>query len=325
MSVTNNKRPFAVTLLRRLKGGMNYLADRLLFGRRAGLLATFFLLLTLAIIGRILVANWELIRTYQWQFRPVWLLYALLFFLIDLLLATWAWHLLTIRLAGYDNFRQSAKICWSANLARRIPGPIWYIAGRALLYEKEGVSKATISLLSALELLFFLVSGLITVALTLPFWVLPAAFVSNLSQYWFFLLLLPLTLLCVHPRFLEKVWHMLNRTPLPTRLKWRDTIVWLWLYVLTWIVGALVLFTVINLVQPLPPGKIIVIIGVWALAGSVSLAGSLTISVIGLREASLALLLTSLVPAPIALIVAVAVRIVWLAGEFLSVLLAWRL
>ena len=325
MSVTNNVRPFAATLWRQVKGGMSYLAGHLLFGRRAGLLAAFFLLVTLVIIGRILVTNWELIKAYQWQFRPVWLIYALLFFLLDLLLATWAWHLLTVRLASYDNFRQSAKICWSANLARRIPGPIWYIAGRALLYEKEGVSKATISLLSALELLFFLVSGLITVALTLPFWALPAALISHLSHYWFFLLLLPLSFLCVHPRFLEKVWQNLNRTPLPKRLRWRDTTAWLWLYVLTWIVGAFVLFSVINLVQPLPPGKIIAIIGVWALAGSVSLAGSLTISIIGLREASLALLLTQLIPAPIALIVAVAVRIIWLAGEFLSVLLAWRL
>lgn len=304
---------------------MSYLVGRLLSGRRTGLLAAFFLLVTLVIIGRILVTNWELIKTYQWQFRPVWLIYALLFFLLDLLLATWAWHLLTVRLASYDNFRRSAKICWSANLARRIPGPIWYIAGRALLYEKEGVSKATISLLSALELLFFLVSGLITVALTLPFWALPAVLVSHLNQYWFFLLLLPPSFLFVHPRFLEKLWQKLNKTPLPKRLKWRDTIAWLWLYVLTWIVGAFVLFSVINLVQPLAPGKIIVIIGVWALAGSVSLAGSLTISFIGLREASLALLLTQLIPAPIALIVAVAVRIVWLAGEILSVLLAWRL
>ncbi|MFO7539977.1 MAG: hypothetical protein R6X32_18210, partial [Chloroflexota bacterium] len=142
-----------------------------------------FLILSLLVIGLLLLNNWETIESFDWQVRPIWLLYIFIFFIIDLLVATWVWHLLVVRLANYRNFRQSAKICWRANLARRIPTPVWYIAGRALMYEKVGVSKTTTSLLSTLELLFFFLSGLATTLLTLPFWAIPPELTPHINPW----------------------------------------------------------------------------------------------------------------------------------------------
>ena len=285
----------------------------------------FLFLLSLGIITSIIVYNWEIIQAYQWQIRPVWLLGVLVFFLLDLLVATWVWHLLVARLANYSNFRRSAKICWRANLARRIPTPVWYIAGRAVMYEQEGVSKTTTSLLSGLELIFFFISGLITTLLILPFWIIPDEMRLQTNQFGLLILLLSATIFFVHPKLLEKLWaHLRPDTPLQ-ELMWRDTIVWLAYYVTTWILGAFVLFSVMNLLQPVSLSHIIPIIGIWSLAGTLSLAGALTISIIGIRELSLTLLLATIVPAPIALIIAILIRIVWMLGEMLSVLLSLRL
>ncbi|MEM7333745.1 MAG: hypothetical protein AAF490_16780 [Chloroflexota bacterium] len=286
------------------------------------LISLFFFLLAAAAIGQIIYSNWETFQTFDWQINLPWLIAILIFFLIDLIVATWAWHQLTIKLANFNNFRKSAKICWSANLARRIPGPIWYIAGRALMYEQEGVSKRTTSMLSGLELAFFLISGLFTTILTLPFWVLPEQIATQQTQFIFVLILVPCTALFAHPKLLKSIWQRFSKENLTQDLTWKDTTTWIVNYVLAWLFGAFVFYSTINFVYPLPISELPQIIGIWSLAGAISLAGSLTISVIGLREISLALLLGPLLPPPIVLIVAIGIRIVWVIGEFLSALIA---
>jgi hypothetical protein len=289
------------------------------------IVTSLFLLLSFVVIGLMLANHWETVAALEWRIRPVWLLYIALFFAIDLLVATWAWHLLVARLANYRNFRQSAKICWRANLARRIPTPVWYIANRALLYEQVGVSKTTTSLLSSLELVFFLLSGLATTLLTLPFWAIPAEFMADYNPLLWLALLAPFSLLFVHPRLLEKVWRRIRPDIALEPLRWRDTISWLFYYILAWLFGALVLFSAINLLYPVPINQIIVVVGVWSLAGSVSLAGALTVSLIGVREISLLLLLTIIVPAPIAVIAAILIRLIWIVGETVGAIVSLKL
>lgn len=304
------------------QGGVNWLSHSL-WAKRA--ISFFFLLLTAVVIAGILHNNREMITNFEWQLRPIWLLYITLFFAIDLMVATWVWHLLVSKLANYHNFRQSAKICWWSNLARRIPTPIWYITGRAVLYEKVGVSKTTTTLLSTLELIFFFLSGIVTTLLTLPFWAIPPQATSTIPPTIIFLLLLPLSIFFVHPRLLQKIWHWLQPNIPLTPLSWQDTITWFTYYILAWFFGALVLFSVINLIMPLAITNLITIIGIWSLAGTISLAGSLTISLIGVREISLTLLLTTLVPAPIALLAALLIRLVWLIGETIGALISYKL
>ncbi len=298
-------------------------------GWRRPALTTLFVLLSLAVIARVIWGNWDLLSGYNWQLRPVYLLYALIFFGLDFFLALWAWHLLVARLANYHNLRQSIKIYLYANLARRIPGSVWYIASRALLYQAEGVSKTSTSLLSGLELAFFILSGVAATLLTLPFWQPALRSQSQISlleqEPLLGVLLIPLALLLVHPRVLGWLWRKVSPEQDILALSWRDTILWLGVYILTWVLGGGVLFSIINLFYPLPLNHFIMIVGIWSLAGVVSLAGFITISIFGLREISLALLLTLVMPGPVALVIAVTIRLIWLSGELITSLLSLRL
>lgn len=316
--------------LRGLAGQLSRWGRYLMSGWRRPALTALFVVLSLVVIGRVIWGNWELLASYPWRLRPRYLLYALIFFGLDFFLALWAWHLLVARLANYRNFRQTIKIYLYANLARRIPGSVWYIASRALLYQAVGVSKTSTSLLSGLELAFFILSGVATTLLSLPFW---QASTRDQSQLGSFLthepllaaLLIPLALLLVHPRVLGWLWRKVSPENPAMTLSWHDTAVWMGVYILTWVLGGAVLFSVINLFYILPLSQLGMIIGIWSLAGAVSLAGFVTISIFGLREISLVLLLTLVLPGPVALVIAVAIRLIWLSGELITSLLSLKL
>ncbi|HRQ38301.1 MAG TPA: hypothetical protein PLD25_10340 [Chloroflexota bacterium] len=308
-----------------LVGKMRRVGHYLTTGWRRQFLSAFFVLFTISLIVRVIHGNWDLLSNYAWDIRPEWLLYGIAAFFADFFLVIWIWHLLVTRLANYNNRRRTVKIYLQANLSRRIPGMVWYIASRAVLYQEAGVSKTQISLLSGLELAFFMISGFVTTLLTLPFWSGLDEVLSPSAQLWTSLFMLLLGGILVHPRILQKLWQKINRSMPEQELQWGDTAVWLTLYILTWIVGGLVLFSVINFFQPLAITHLITIIGMWSLSGTISLAGFFTISFVGLREVTLIVLLTQLLPMPVTLIVAITVRLMWLTGELLASLVSFRL
>ncbi|MEZ4510984.1 MAG: hypothetical protein R3C62_03840 [Chloroflexota bacterium] len=304
---------------------VNRVAHTLFTGRWRRVVTGVFLGLTAVVILTVLYGNRELLRTYEWHIQPYWLLIATLVMFGSMFLGGWAWHLVAKRMAGVENGRLNLKIWWYANLAKRIPGVVWYIASRAILYEQAGVSKRTTSLLSGLELALIFVSGIITTLLTLPFWILPTEITENLGRAWFLLILLPLSFLLIQPRILEKIWQKLSHETNTHPLRWRDTLYWLGFYVIIWVLGGVVMFSTINFFQTLPATQLLATIGMWALASSVSLAGAITFTSIGVREVSLTLLLTQLMPLPVAIITIIAIRLLWLAGELITAVISLKL
>jgi hypothetical protein len=311
--------------LQSLAGWFSRAAQYLFTGRRQRVVTAVFLLLTAVVISSLIAGNWELLRDYEWQIRPSWLLYALMFILVDMFLGAVVWHSLCVRFIKHPHFLTNIKIWWYANLARRIPGTVWFIASRAILYETVGVAKLPVSLLSGLEMVLIFVSGIVTTLLTLPFWILPEEVTQNIDLIWFLPITVILCVIIVHPRVLEKIWRIFSRQGPTERLYWRDTTTWLLLYIIVWIVGGLALFCLINFFQPLPSTTVIAAIGMWALASTISLAGTLTITGLGLREVTLTLLLTQIVPLPVALVIVIVSRVMWLLGELITAAISLKL
>ncbi len=305
----------------RLKKTGHYLTT----GSRRYVLITSFIVITIGVIINLIWVNKDLFRTYITQMRPIWLLYAIVFFFVDFGFALWVWHLMVSKIAGFNDLRLNTKFCLQSNLARRIPGTVWYVASRAILYEEVGVNKKTTSILSALELAFFMVSGLIMTIITLPFWFnVENTNIKQLDQMWVFLLL-PLGILLVHPKILTSILEKLSKQSLPQQLVWQDTIKWLAFFLLTWLTGGLVLFCSINLFLPLSVNYLLITLGIWALSNTISLLGFVTFSFFGLREVSLALLLTQILPTPITILIAIVIRLIWLSGELITSLLSFRI
>ena len=294
-------------------------------GWRRKLLPVFFITFSVIVITRVITGNWDTLTDYEWQVQPSWLLFAVIVFIVDFSFSVWIWYLLVVRLTQYNNFYRTTKIYLYANFSRRIPGMVWYIASRAVLYQEVGISKTQTSLLSALELALFTISGFVVTLLTLPFWTGPSTVLSPAIQLWALIIMIPLSILLVHPTTLNTLWKKINQTSPPPNLRWQSTITWLFFYVITWILGGIVLWAVINFLHPLPSSNFISVIGMWSLSGTISLVGFLTISVFGLREITLTLLLAQLLPLPVTIIIAIIVRLLWLSGEFLASLVSLKM
>ena len=92
-----------------------------------------------------------------------------------------------------------------------------------------------------------------------------------------------------------------------------------------WVGGGLVLYVAINSLYALSLKDLPAVIGVWALSGLISTVVLVTPVGVGLRELTLSVLLGSLIPAPLAVIVALLMRVGLTLFEIVWGLFALRL
>jgi hypothetical protein len=93
-----------------------------------------------------------------------------------------------------------------------------------------------------------------------------------------------------------------------------------WMF-LAWVGGGVLLWLLINAISPIGLELLPMIIGIWGAAGAVSLSIGIGIQGLGLREVTLAALLSLIISPITAIIVALAFRLVLTIGEFLWVFL----
>jgi hypothetical protein len=261
--------------------------------------------LCFSILGYGLYKNWTALAAFQWKINYLQMALSFIIYTFDLTLAVLGWSLIVSKLAGFSNFRKNLKIYCYSNIASRLPGTVWYIVGRAYLYEQQGIAKSVISIGSLLEMVLIILSGILTYFLFLPF----LSPVSALRNPLPLIAVLLLGLLLTHPVTLRAILKRFARTKAPYGLRYQDTLVWLGIYVIVWTVGGLVLYSAINVFYPLPLTQLPGVIGAWTLSGVAASLVFLIPSGLGIRELTLSFLLSYYIPAPLAIVVALGMRV----------------
>lgn len=294
--------------------GWHYLREN---NRYMKLFTAVTMLLTFVVIGRVIYSNWDILLSVEWEWSPIWLLPTAVIMFIKLLLGGLGWHFLLLKGARLNEPRYNVKVWWAANMARRIPGGIWYIASRATMYDRFGIHKRTISALSVLELIIILTSGGITLLISSPLWVITRE--ELLGSYdWLLFSLIPLGLLLIHPRMINWIWDRLNKQIEKPNLNWQENSAFLTFYGAIWLLAGPMLYCIINLVYPLEFVYIPSLIGMWTLSNILATVSAFTIGGVGVREVSLGILLAFILPTAVAVAVVVLVRVLWLLGELLT-------
>ncbi len=271
---------------------------------RRALLSLLLLGPALAFIAYQTWRNWEQLRQYEWQVRPAFWALAFAGYTVALFCLLAGWNRIMGRLGGVTHFRKNARLYLLSGLSKRLPGFVWYMLSRALLYKDEGVP-APVSLAgSALELALLMTSGLLAYFLILPF--LGQAFLEG-PRLLLLLALLLLGAVLLQPAVFNRILRFFLRrlgSSVQVEVTYRDLWPLLPLYLFAWGVGGIVLYVTARSVYPLPLVALPTTMSIWAAAGTLALGISSFLIGTGVREITLTFFLTAVLPQPLAVVVA---------------------
>jgi hypothetical protein len=283
-------------------------------------------LTALIIIFSVVFFGWMLWRylptllAYHWNLQVLPLILCFPIYTLDLFLAVLGWSIIIERLADHFAFREHIRIFCTTRVAGRLPGAPWHVVGRVALYRRLGVSGRVTGVASGLEMILIIVAGIISgtlIGFNLP---------ENMQKYLVWIgLVLVIGLGLMHPAVVRKVLHWLGRDHDAIGLRYRDMLLLLGVYILTWGVGGCVLYMMILALYPLAWTQLPGVIGAWGLSGAVASLLSLSPTSFGIKEIALTLLLSIFIPAGLAVIIAILIRLYLTAAEFAWAIVASRL
>lgn len=292
--------------------------------RPSRLLVWFILLASVALLGYGLVANWRELKAYAWHIEGWPLVFAWLLFAATLGLVILIWRHILHRLGGRSTWRQDARIYCAANLAQRLPTPIWFLAGRVLMTSEIGVPKRISSLAVLFEWIAGFVGGFIAILLLLPFerstglmrqhtWEMLLATGVSLA-----ILLQPRILLRLASWVAARLGHAQEAFP---HVSYGQMLTWAALWVAPWLVSGVMFCFLARAVYAPAWAHWPSLMLIWVAGGVVSRLSAFVPGGLFLREFTIAMMLSTLVPMSIAVVIALVTRL-WVAANDLFWFLA---
>jgi hypothetical protein len=235
--------------------------------------------------------------------------------------ASWHWLLRTIGVIL--PFRTNLRIFSLSSLPRHIPGFVWYISSRSILYQEEDVSPSMTLTASGAEIIRLALTGFLSTLMLLFSRIGLSAEFESVRTAAYIALPIVLLLIISIPLVNRLLPYFLRRRGISEipQIQQRRLIVTLLLMFIAWFGGGLILFVLAQSIYPLGWEMLPAMIGAWGAAGAISLTIGIGIQGLGIREITLGGLLSLLMPPIFAIILAILFRLVLTAGEFLWVML----
>ncbi|HEY76440.1 MAG TPA: hypothetical protein G4O00_09710 [Thermoflexia bacterium] len=249
---------------------------------------------------------------------------------LSLSLQALTWSMMIARLGPKESRWRDIEIYAYTHLMRRLPGAPWYLAGRAMRYYEQGIETHVTLAASGLEWLLLLVIAMVIYsALSLP---LHSSWLASLAFSF-----LAVVLIAAGFQRLRLRWSTQDETRLPRPLRqvlvnlssldppqWRELALWMGLYAVAYVIGGLILFLLAHSVAPTSGITLGDAVRIWALTGGISFLTSIIIPAgMGIRELTLTALLSPNLPIAGALLVALLLRVLFIASDLVWGGLMW--
>lgn len=273
--------------------------------------------LSFVFMAYVVADNWQQFEPYREHFAlhyPL-LLAAFLLYPTGLIPNTVAWHNIMRCLGGAPRFKTNARIYCYSCLPRRIPGGVWHIAGRAVMNKQQGIAHSRTLLGTFLEWLLLVLSGLLVYLGSLLSPAGRAMGGLGLKPGVALALLAPLLVMLLPPVLNRFIRLVRSRTEDPPILGATDIFQLVGIFVLAWIMGGIVLYVVLLALSPVPLSALPAIVGAWGGAGAAGFVAAYVLQGLGVHEATLAFLLSSVIPLPIAIVASILMRILLTIGD----------
>ena len=270
----------------------------------------------------IIVKNWNELFSIWKNANIIWLILVVVLYPIGMIPTTLAWHYIlrsiNINLSYIKNLRYYSLSTFS----RHIPGFVFFVGNRSLVYSSENISGRKIIFSTFLEILVLSLMGYF---LSIPIIINNQSAVPNLLKI-LIIIFCSVSIIFISVfmfgylrknvnkeiKILKKNFH------LPT-IKLTQLSKSFVISIFAWIGGGLLLSFVVNSIKPINFSTLLFTIGVWAFVGSLSMSIGIFIQAIGFREISMAVLLSMIMNPIEAASIAVSFRLLFTLGEILWV------
>lgn len=257
-----------------------------------------------AYIGLRLWRDWRTLDLSVFQLHPGTLMLSWGAHGIGTLIAIWTWMLL-LRQMGYTlPLRRHIKVYTTSTLARRLPGFVWWVVGRAYMYDRDGIGKLETSAGSLLEMMLTGAAATAVALLTMLLSSGAPQMVNPLVLAGLFIVLLAL----LEPRLFSLIRRRLTLTTELPAIRWRQLLLWLVNEMLVIALGGVALYFMLAAIYPVTPIAVFGAVQGWAL---MVVSGMLLVWLpidFGISNGVLVLILSAFLPAPVAFVVVVVWR-----------------
>lgn len=220
-----------------------------------------------------------------------------------------AWHQITVHMGARIPL-QAATASWFVSLlGKYIPGKVFLLLGRLELYSEHGQSKARTTLAFTVETVVSMLSSVYTILLALLF------VEVDLVQRWRIPLIGLLIALSIslHPSIMRGLLRLagrLTRRQLPeVTVRYREMLLFTAVGTGVWLIFGVAFYLFINALYAVPPQYVIYLAGSISAASLLGILAVLAPAGLGVREGFLTLLLSQIMPAPVAAVVALGSRV----------------
>jgi glycosyltransferase 2 family protein len=271
----------------------------------------------LAFVGREVLRNLDQLRDFEWSVRPGLLTLSLALLVLVLFWGVKVWQVL-LRGFGYEApLLPLARTWFWANLARYIPGMVWQFFSLAHHGTAAGLPPPVAVASLLVQMGFVLLTAGLFALYTLP---LPDSGMLGVlvpALRW----LAPASVLLAHPspiRFALRASERVLRRPVATwSAGWPGGLLIVVLSGITWIAYGLAFHLFLLAFVDLPWSALPVVVGINALGFVVGYLAFFAPGGLGFKEGALAVLLSTLLPRPVAFSLAIAARLWTIAAEVL--------
>lgn len=244
---------------------------------------------------------------------------------IGTVFAALSWRRILSRYGVRQAWREDLRIYCYAALGVAIPGGIWSIAGRTVMYNRVGADGVSVATASVIETFVVGMSGLVLYVICSL--VRPDIAVWQRPEPG--MLVAAIILLLLHPRIFNRLsrWMLrqarLSSSPLQAAYGVADLLGWLALEATVLVTGSIALYALLASLTPTSLEMLPRIIAAWAAAAAIS---SLLFWLPGtpvLRDGAMVLALVPSLPLPLVVVYIVLVRVWSIVALLVFAGLAW--
>lgn len=279
---------------------------------------------SLLFIAYLIYTNWSQLKEQEWHISVIHLFLAVLLYPLGMFPTIGGWHYLLRAFNSQKPFFLNLRLYAISSLPKHIPGIVWYVTSRSLLYEEHSTRVSIVLGATALETIFLPLSGFIIASLLIPIQAklpLQLSFIRYLIHLSIVILLLVIVWAPGGSTLIDKLLKRLKISQEGINLNRADLWKGLgWMFI-AWIGGGILLWILVRGITDIDYKLLPFMVGAWGVAGAVSLTIGLGIQGLGLREVTLGALLSLKIPPIQAITAAIAFRLILTIGELLWVFL----